>query len=288
MAENVNIERFNCPGSFLNYAAPYLETHEALNNLLLGVLVRLAEEHYEEKAFMATVQQDGAIALAGLYFQINLLLSHGDAAAIPALAEELLIGGWKIPGVLGPSDLVKSFASFWTGSRGCTSKLWVQQRILRLDQVQWTSGVPGTPRLAEAADVPLLVEWYRQFDEEIGKDHETMSPEEGLKNAEKRVLGRKTYFWVRNGAPVSMAAQARPTANGMAINGVFTPPGNRCQGYASALVAAVSQMNLDAGKKFCTLYTDTDNPTSNSIYQKIGYKPVGDATVYRFEYPDLH
>jgi predicted GNAT family acetyltransferase len=52
-------------------------------------------------------------------------------------------------------------------------------------------------------------------------------------------------------------------------------------------VAAVSQMSLDSGKKFCTLYTDLDNPTSNSIYQKNGYKPVGDSTVYRFEYQDL-
>jgi predicted GNAT family acetyltransferase len=84
-----------------------------------------------------------------------------------------------------------------------------------------------------------------------------------------------------------MAAQARPTASGIAINGVFTPAEHRCRGYASALVAAVSQMSLDSGKKFCTLYTDLDNPTSNSIYQKIGYKPVGDSTVYRFEYQDL-
>jgi predicted GNAT family acetyltransferase len=114
-----------------------------------------------------------------------------------------------------------------------------------------------------------------------------LSPEEELKNAEKRVLEGKTYFWIRDTMPVCMAAQARPTANGIAINGVFTPAEHRCRGYASALVAAVSQMSLDSGKKFCTLYTDLDNPTSNSIYQKIGYKPVGDSTVYRFEYQDL-
>lgn len=98
-----------------------------------------------------------------------------------------------------------------------------------------------------------------------------MSPEEELKNAEKRVLEGKTYFWIRDTMPVCMAAQARPTANGLAINGVFTPAEHHCRGYASALVGAVSQMSLDSGKKFCTLYTDLDNPTSNSIYQKIGY-----------------
>jgi uncharacterized protein len=283
----VNIQRFDRPGSFLDHAAPFLEAQEAVNNLFLGILVRLAAEHHEEKAFMAGVQQDGLIDLAGLYFQINLLLSHGEVAAIPALAEELSTGGWKVPGVLGPSDLVESFASVWAQCQGCTSTRWVQQRIFRLDQVLQPSRVPGTSRLAEASDIELLAMWHRQFDKDVRRTDGTMSPEEELKNAEKRVLEGKTYFWIRDTMPVCMAAQARPTANGIAINGVFTPAEHRCRGYASALVAAVSQMSLDSGKKFCTLYTDLDNPTSNSIYQKIGYKPVGDSTVYRFEYQDL-
>jgi uncharacterized protein len=283
----VNTQSFDRPGRFLDHAAPYLEAQEAVNNLFLGILVRLAAEHYEEKAFMASVQQDSSIDLAGLYFQSNLLLSHGQIAAIPALAEELLIGGWKVPGVIGPSDLVESFASIWAERQGCTSTRWVQQRIFRLNQVLQPSGAPGTPRLAEASDIPLLAEWHRQFDKDVRRTDGTMSPEEELKNAEKRVLEGKTYFWIRDTTPVCMAAQARPTANGIAINGVFTPAEHRCHGYASALVAAVSQMSLDSGREFCTLYTDLDNPTSNSIYQKIGYKPVGDSTVYRFEYQDL-
>jgi hypothetical protein len=130
----VIIQRFNCPANFLVHAAPYLESQEAVKNLFLGVVVRLGEEHYEEKAFMASVQQEDLVGLAGLYFRMNLLLSHGKVAAIPALAEELSIGGWNIPGVLGPFDLVESFASVWTERLGCTSTLWVQQRIFRLDQ----------------------------------------------------------------------------------------------------------------------------------------------------------
>jgi ribosomal protein S18 acetylase RimI-like enzyme len=65
----VNTQRFDRPGSFLDHAAPYLETQEAVNNLFLGVLVRLAAEHYEEKAFMASVQRDGLIGLAIVGFQ---------------------------------------------------------------------------------------------------------------------------------------------------------------------------------------------------------------------------
>jgi predicted GNAT family acetyltransferase len=66
---------------------------------------------------------------------------------------------------------------------------------------------------------------------------------------------------------------------------VYTPPALRGRGYASALVAAVSQAQLDAGRRFCFLFTDLANPTSNRIYQDIGYEAVCDVDEYRFEAP---
>jgi predicted GNAT family acetyltransferase len=47
-------------------------------------------------------------------------------------------------------------------------------------------------------------------------------------------------------------------------------------------VAALSQQLLDAGWEFCALFTDLANPTSNSIYQRIGYRPVADFDEYIF------
>jgi hypothetical protein len=47
-------------------------------------------------------------------------------------------------------------------------------------------------------------------------------------------------------------------------------------------VAGVSQYLLDSGRKFCTLFTDLANPTSNHIYQVIGYEPVCDVDEYKF------
>jgi predicted GNAT family acetyltransferase len=73
-----------------------------------------------------------------------------------------------------------------------------------------------------------------------------------------------------------MAGNPRKTKNTISIGPVYTPPEFRKKGYASALVARLSQKNLDAGYQKCVLLTDLKNPTSNKIYQEIGYKSVCD------------
>ncbi|WP_411503137.1 GNAT family N-acetyltransferase [Brevibacillus centrosporus] len=61
------------------------------------------------------------------------------------------------------------------------------------------------------------------------------------------------------------------------------PLSRRKNGYASTCVAILSQQLLDAGYQFCSLYTDLANPTSNRIYQAIGYLPIQDSVVLRFD-----
>ena len=80
-----------------------------------------------------------------------------------------------------------------------------------------------------------------------------------------------------------MAAAARPTLHGITVNLVYTPPEHRGRGYASNCVAALSQRMLDGGYQFCTLFTNLANPTSNDIYQQIGYRQIADFNEYRFE-----
>jgi predicted GNAT family acetyltransferase len=82
--------------------------------------------------------------------------------------------------------------------------------------------------------------------------------------------------------PVSLAGYGGPTRHGIRIGPVYTPPAERRRGYASACVAALSQQLLDRGRRFCFLFTDLANPTSNHIYQQIGYRPVSDVDEYRF------
>ena len=86
-----------------------------------------------------------------------------------------------------------------------------------------------------------------------------------------------------DGERVSLAGWGSPTPNGIRIGPVYTPPEYRRRGYGSASTAAATARNLAAGRRFCFLYTDVANPTSNKIYMDIGYEPVCDSVEFAFD-----
>src|SRR5206468_1492050 len=134
---------------------------------------------------------------------------------------------------------------------------------------------------ATLPEVDRMAEWTAAFCREC---HLPPPPKaEGRERALNRIERNEKFVWEMHGQPVSTATLMGPTPNGIRISVVYTPPELRGRGYASACVAALSQRMLDAGKRFCFLYTDLANPTSNKIYRTIGYEPVCDNLQILFE-----
>ena len=213
----------------------------------------------------------------------NLIISEvDDEEAVAALVDDLV--GSDLPGVLGPKGDAATFARAWSARTGRRHRLESSERIFRLTGVRQPRPVPGRLRGAAPRDRDLLIEWLGAFAREAL--HETdASGVPALVDA--WLLGREgrtIYLW-EDGAVVSLCGAGAPTPNGVRIGPVYTPAQFRGRGYASACVAAASQAQLDAGRRFCFLFTDLANPTSNHIYQEIGYEPVRDVEVYRFGEP---
>jgi predicted GNAT family acetyltransferase len=145
-------------------------------------------------------------------------------------------------------------------------------RLFEARTVQPLSARPsGQLRVAEEADRPIIAQWARAF--RSGADpHNPADPDE---DARRRINGR-SVFVSDDGRPVSMAAWGGRTGRGVRVNFVYTPPEHRGRGVASACVADLTQHLLTEGHAFCCLFTDLANPTSNRIYQRIGYQPVCD------------
>ncbi len=107
-------------------------------------------------------------------------------------------------------------------------------------------------------------------------------PEECKKTAAYKLADGDIFIWGA-GEPVSMACKTRPTKRGISVGMVYTPPELRRRGFATACVGELSRLLLREGWAYCTLYADLANPVSNGIYQKIGYRPIGDFEEYGFK-----
>jgi predicted GNAT family acetyltransferase len=67
------------------------------------------------------------------------------------------------------------------------------------------------------------------------------------------------------------------------VGPVYTPPARRGRGFGSAVTADATAAAIAAGADHVVLYTDLSNPTSNAIYQTIGYRVDHDAEERSFD-----
>jgi predicted GNAT family acetyltransferase len=222
----------------------------------------------------------GVAMRAGLY----LIVTAGTSdPALRVLIDDAVTATPDAPGIVGPKELARRAVELWIARTGQRAHVQMAERIYALSRVIPPRAVPGRMRAARAADHDLVTVWFDAFMREA-QPHliSSSSPADVRANAERWIAGGGLRVW-EDGAVVSMAGASGPTPNGIRVGAVYTPPDKRRRGYASALVAALSQEQLDGGRTFCFLYTDLANPTSNKIYQDIGYEPVADVDEYRFD-----
>lgn len=224
--------------------------------------------------YLAALVRGNRPAVAAVFRAKNLVL----AGAEPPTAALIASIDFALPGVIGPAALADGFVELWPSP----ARLGANQRIYQLREVIWPAAVRGGLRRARPGDEEVLFHWLRQFHHDA-IPFESFDEEATRHDAAARVRADSTFLWEVEGEPVCMAALARPTERGICINAVYTPPDQRGRGYAASLVAAVSAEGLRRGKDFCMLYADLANPTSNRLYQRLGYQPVIDCRCYRFQ-----
>ncbi|MFX0012672.1 MAG: GNAT family N-acetyltransferase, partial [Candidatus Hermodarchaeota archaeon] len=175
------------------------------------------------------------------------------------------------------------FTELWCKDKSFTISLDMNERIYKLETVaEETLGIRAF-KLADSSNEKLLLKWAKEFLIEAFSESEIEARPSWKNHIRRSLEEHRIFLLYDNGKPVSMARRAGKTPNGVTVNLVYTPPSLRRRGYATECVAKLSKLLLDEGNKFCFLFTDLANPTSNSIYQKIGYRPIIDVDQYNFE-----
>lgn len=183
-----------------------------------------------------------------------------------------------LSGVNGPIKAAAAFAHRWAQLAGCDIRTETNLRLYRLERLEPPTAVPGQWRLAVENDLNLCFDWFAIFPSEAG--HETGPPTARAEVA-SRIGGGRLGLWEVEGVAVSMAGWTVPASGVVRVGPVYTPREHRGHGYGSAATAAATAAILATGAQAC-LFTDLSNPTSNSIYQKIGYRPVTDCVELAF------
>ena len=282
----IEITTHDHANELISLSGAYLEQDESENNRPLGYAYRLAEDPHayasEPPLLLSILEHGKAVGVAIMTRPYRIIVSrigtNVEAAVVP-LVRHLREIDVQISGIIGPAAEARAFSDCWIeGMLDVSARISMRMHIFEARSVANLSLSPGKLRLARPEEHPLMTRWITDYSEAVGKP---ISFDIAKNWTEVLIQNQQLYIWDIEG-PVSIAAVDRPTRNGIAIHSVYTPPDHRNKGYATSSVLLLTQKMLTDRYSFCCLYTDLSNPTSNSIYTKIGYVPVGDALMFDF------
>ncbi|MFZ4576739.1 MAG: GNAT family N-acetyltransferase [Phycisphaerales bacterium] len=261
------------PESYELAARSFLLRSPLLNQMPLGIAesARTTPSRYPQ-GFRGLTIHDTAGACVGAYLQTPphpVLISHADEITACTMAQHARTLCADATVVFGQEDSARAFAHEWGAAAG---RVMEEVGLFELTEVVPVGVAAGACRVASPADAPLLLRWMREFSAEA-LPHD---PPPDARAGDRLAASERCWIWeTADGTPVCFVNNSRRIAGFWSIGPVYTPREHRGHGYASSLVQHVSLAALASGASGCTLFTDLANPTSNRIYQRIGYQRIG-------------
>jgi uncharacterized protein len=250
----------------------------AEGELSFGILRRLVTEPdaYGEVTILLGMRSQSPAALVtmtGPHPALIVGFTDVEHVGFSDLVAAMVETGRRPLGVNGARRWSEPFAQAWHDIAGAAPGVYRDMLAFELRTVRPPRAPAGYFRVAVLAEADLLARWFVAF----GADIRELITDEGAASRVAELTSAKDLaVWEADGEVVSMAAVSRRTPWSSSIGVVYTPPELRGRGFASAVTAALSQRELDAGQGWCSLFTDQANPTSNHIYADIGYEPKSD------------
>ena len=266
------------PDAFLQRCGSALLANESEHNLTWGAIARALDEHPDEvitRFFVLEDQRpDVPYAVVDLE-RCSLIMDTMSVAQAQSLAEFLHQQGISLRSLKGAPEAGIAFAETWSKLSGHPYRLQLRQALMKLTRVVVPDLAGGVMILATEDHRSLLENFLTGFAQDCFPQ-ESFSHEQICAQADRLIVNDQGYLW-RNAADdwVAMAGVVRTTPQTSCLSFVYTVPKHRRQGHAARLVSTLSQAQLHEGKKACSLHTDLANPTSNAVYERVGYERIG-------------
>ncbi len=260
------------PERYAEAVLPLLTRRPAANTIALTVLetLRAGSDFGGGGSLLAWYEQDGAVTgSVSMNPPYGLLVSELPEGSEAELVAALRRDQVAIPDLHGRPADVDRFVAQW---QPAATEVLIRQRLYRLAELQPPAVPPaGSARVAGSADLDLVLDWLTAFIAEV--EPWSAAPQRSIH--QRRIELGLCWLWLDPaGEPVSMAGRNVQVAGMSRVGPVYTPPAARRQGYAAGATHACSQDALDQGAEQVVLFTDLANPTSNGIYQQLGYQPI--------------
>lgn len=282
----MHLSKFNRIHDFINYNEEYLLKKESANNLMLGLSYRIKNQVVEvNDPLYYSIQNDNHLVI-GSALRINseksLIITEMPKLAVDSLIADLIKRNTKIMSVVGEKHTTVYFRDQWHIKNDVKSKFSIDLGIYECTKVIFPSIQKEILIEATTRHKEILLQYVKRFFEECFPN--TPKSFQDIEKVVETEIKRKTIFLLasQDGNILSMAAYISETLNGGTISLVYTPQEFRRKGLGSIMVALLTQKILKSGKKFVNLFTDLSNPTSNSIYQKIGFIKVSENIEFEF------
>jgi GNAT superfamily N-acetyltransferase len=265
------------PAFVLRRADRFLSSEPVLHNLILTLLRARVAQGDPGRYWIALQGEEAVGVVVQSPLEYPATLTPMGPRAVVAVVDSIAEAGVTLPGVNGDAATAASFAGQWSERCKSPAVPFQGMRLYELLELREVPRIEGHLRQAGPSDRSLMILWSRAFQEEIGE-----SANGTELRVDRALAAGQIWLWDQNGETTSMAVAREPVQAVVRLAGVYTPPEKRKHGYAAACVHALSKRLRESGHR-CILYTDLGNPTSNSIYRRIGYKAVAESLRYRFD-----
>lgn len=270
---------------FWNDNQKLLEEKEWYNCLMIGNCLD-GVKNGMDNWFLATIENNNNTELIMLYRKpwrmvIYSPTNNKSDELFKFAATEVYKCEPELLGINTEKQNANKFAKYFCELANKQYKIRTPLRILLLEQMASATLIDDiTYRKITFKDKPTIIRYLKEFTQEAL--HEELSDEKAEEKFQKHYnLGM--YVLEKNGKIVAQAAISRKMKYGVCVSAVYTPVEERKKSYAYNLVYRISKEQLEAGNKYCVLYTDDANPISNHVYEKIGYKRMEDWEDLDFE-----